>query len=215
MAARKRGTMWGFTLNNPSQAELDSIRHPNLPTFVLSISHQQELAPTTGTLHVQGAIRTTQKDWTIVKKYLPRADIEQARNEDALLNYVKKKETSVPGTQYQWPEAINEIIDVSGTPTPPLRLEPVEILKVLARAAPFLSIEDEVNLNFTDEYQRFRFYVGYACREVPNFINKVLSPNLFANFKLIFAVIKDFVLEEDPDPEDRQTDILYTECMIE
>jgi len=215
MAARARGTMWCFTLNNPSQAELDSIRYPNLPTYVTSISHQQEIGNEEGTHHIQGAIRTTQKDFTILKKYLPRAFLEIARNEDALLNYVKKKDTAIPGTQYQWPDAVNEIVEADPAPQE-LRLEPVEILKILARSAPFLSIEDECNLNFTDEYQRYRYYIGHAVREVPNFIRHVLAPNLFANFKLVFDVIKEFVLEELPE-DDRQTDneIPFARCMID
>jgi len=209
MVERVRGTMWSFTINNPSEQELASIRHPNLPTFVISISHQQEVGES-GTLHVQGAIRTTQKDFTVLHKYMPRAHLEICRNESALMNYVKKMKTAIKGTQYQHPPigdvpATAKIED--DTPPPALRLEVIDVLKIIVRSAPFLTIEDEIALNFHDDWKKFKYIVNYACRETPGLIHKCTAPNLFHNFKLFYEVLRDFVLEEDlPEPVDRQTE---------
>jgi len=214
---RSRASMWGITLNNPTPAELEKMRYPNLPNFVISIKHQQEIGES-GTLHVQCALKTTSRDFTTIKKYLPRAFIEIARNQDALNNYVQKIETAVPGTQYEWPVGpTNDIVE----PTPaegayiPPRVECIQVLKCIARSSPFLTIEEQANLNLFDDYKRFKYFVNHAIREVPDLINLVTSANLFSNFKLLFETILLFISEEILDDEDESQPANYTECMID
>lgn len=48
-----------------------------------------------GTLHIQGMIRTEPVAWTRVKKLFPRAHVERATNAFALERYVEKPETRV------------------------------------------------------------------------------------------------------------------------
>lgn len=68
------------------------------PTFVKMVKYQDEIGDE-GTLHIQGAVQTTQVRFSAIKKWLPRAHIEVARNKKALLNYVEKEDTAVPNTQ--------------------------------------------------------------------------------------------------------------------
>ena len=61
---------------------------------------QTEVCPDTQRKHYQGYILTrTQQRFSAMKKALPGVHIEIARNWSALLNYCKKTETAVEGTQ--------------------------------------------------------------------------------------------------------------------
>lgn len=59
---------------------------------------QLEQAPSTGTLHVQGAVAISQPvRLATMKKWIPRAHWEQARDWQKLVEYCSKKETRVAG----------------------------------------------------------------------------------------------------------------------
>lgn len=61
---------------------------------------QTELCPTTQKPHYQGYLRTKrQVRHAQLRKILPGVRIEAARDWNALLEYCKKKDTAVPGTQ--------------------------------------------------------------------------------------------------------------------
>lgn len=94
-----RASWWSITINNPTDEDRKLLEKQNLPSFVKSIHSQDEVGDE-GTPHIQGAVNTTQVRFSEVKKWLPRAHIEPARNKDALLKYVKKTETAVAGTQF-------------------------------------------------------------------------------------------------------------------
>lgn len=91
-----RSSCWSITINNPTEEDRNQLKSP--PTWVKSCHHQDEIGDN-GTLHIQGAVLTAQVRFSQLKKWLPRAHIEVARNRQALLKYVKKPETSVEGTQ--------------------------------------------------------------------------------------------------------------------
>lgn len=97
MEMNTSGTVWSITINNPSERDRENIAHP--PDWVKSIKGQDEEAPTTGTLHFQGCLKTkyTEK-FKKIKMLFPTANISRARNALALEQYVCKTETAVPGT---------------------------------------------------------------------------------------------------------------------
>lgn len=64
---------------------------PNLPAH-WTLQGQMEKGKE-GTEHFQGMLTTPQVRWSAVKKVLPRAHIELARNKLALAQYVKKEDT--------------------------------------------------------------------------------------------------------------------------
>lgn len=74
------------------------MRLKEYPSFVKKVMYQDEVGAE-GTLHIQGAVQTAQTRFSAIKKWLPRAHIEVARNPQALLNYVAKEDTAVPHTQ--------------------------------------------------------------------------------------------------------------------
>lgn len=91
-----RGSCWSITINNPTDEDRTLLAQP--PSWVKNCVYQDELG-SEGTLHIQGCLQTAQVRFSQVKKFLPRAHIELARNREALLQYVKKEDTAVEGTQ--------------------------------------------------------------------------------------------------------------------
>nr|WPR18774.1 MAG: replication polyprotein [Owegonang virus 13] len=82
-----RGTCWSITINNPTAEELK----PSLPAQWV-LQGQMEKGKE-GTEHFQGMLTTPQVRFSAVKKVLPRAHIELARNKQALAQYIRKEET--------------------------------------------------------------------------------------------------------------------------
>lgn len=94
----QRASWWSITINNPIEEDRDRLRKENLPSFVKAV-HSQDEKGEEGTLHIQGAVNTAQVRFSKMKEWLPRAHIEVARDKQALLKYVKKEDTAIPGTQ--------------------------------------------------------------------------------------------------------------------
>jgi len=89
-----RGTCWSITINNPTKEDEECIaKLRNMPWFVAFTSQNEVGAE--GTPHIQGMLRTSQQRFAAVKKALPRAHIELAKNAAALTKYVSKAETRV------------------------------------------------------------------------------------------------------------------------
>lgn len=88
----ERASCWSITINNPT-AEDDEIiaKLRRMPWFIEFKSQLEEGAE--GTKHIQGMLRTSQVRFSAVKKALPRAHIEAARNSNALAAYVNKTDT--------------------------------------------------------------------------------------------------------------------------
>lgn len=93
-----KASWWSITINNPTDEDRAALSAENWPPFVKGVDYQYEVG-NDGTLHIQGALNTAQVRFSAVKGWLKRAHIEAARNRAALLKYVKKQETAVPGTQ--------------------------------------------------------------------------------------------------------------------
>lgn len=91
-----RATHWSVTINNPTDADREALKNP--PQFVKKVMYQDEIGEG-GTLHIQGYANTAQVRLSQLKKWLPRAHLEVARDKNALMKYVQKAETSVEGTQ--------------------------------------------------------------------------------------------------------------------
>lgn len=89
-----KASWWSITINNPTEADYDALEQENWPSFVKRVKYQTEQGAE-GTIHVQGAVNTTQVRFSAVKKWLPRAHIEAAKDKAALLKYVEKKDTQV------------------------------------------------------------------------------------------------------------------------
>jgi len=93
-----RASWWSVTINNPTPADFASLKKENLPSWVKFLKGQDEIGKN-GTPHLQFAVQTAQVRHAAMRSWLPRAHIEIARDKVALLKYVEKTDTAVPGTQ--------------------------------------------------------------------------------------------------------------------
>jgi len=83
----ERGTSWSITINNPTKEDMEK----QLPVG-WELEGQYEEGEE-GTTHFQGLLKTPKTAFTTIKRYMPRAHIEKARNAAALKKYVHKQET--------------------------------------------------------------------------------------------------------------------------
>jgi len=92
--ANDRATCWSITINNPTKEEIEV---PPLPAG-WKLEGQIEVGEQ-GTEHFQGMLTTPQVRFSAVKRHLPRAHIEIARDKKALQAYVHKEDTRVREVQ--------------------------------------------------------------------------------------------------------------------
>ena len=92
-ATKERACCWSITLNNPTKDDIDHWEHlsSNYPIVKKAIGQVEQ--GENGTTHIQGLLQTEQVRFSAVKKLLPKAHIEVARNPVALAQYVRKEET--------------------------------------------------------------------------------------------------------------------------
>lgn len=90
-----KSTRWAFTAFEEQWSLFKE-----QPPIVKEWGYQTEVCPTTGKKHYQGYILTyNQQRFSALKKVFPNVHLEVARDWNALLNYCKKTETAVAGTQ--------------------------------------------------------------------------------------------------------------------
>lgn len=95
MESIDKSTRWAFTAY---EGQWDLFK--SMPPIVAEWGWQTETCPDTQRLHYQGYLRTQrQVRFNQIKKALPGVHLETAQNWDALVNYCKKPDTAVPGTQ--------------------------------------------------------------------------------------------------------------------
>jgi len=198
-----RGSWWSFTINNPSPDDRAALKAPIEPA--VELFYQDEIGEG-GTLHIQGCVHTTYMRMVQLKEWLPRAHLEVARNKDALKNYVKKKETGLPGTQVEWrrnPTA--DIVDIEP------RLGFLDVMRMLAAYALVVPGDSAETI-----YQR-------AVRDVysdrPEYLDQITAARILPAFKIVWenllsesAEIHSNHLEPSDDADSRQW--LGWECPV-
>lgn len=85
---------WSITINNPTEEDITQWSCLKNEPWVREVSGQVEKGEG-GTLHIQGMVKTLSVRFAQVKKALPRAHIEAAKNPAALAKYVVKEDTRV------------------------------------------------------------------------------------------------------------------------
>lgn len=86
---------WSITINNPTEEELAAWKTATVDHHWVKATSGQLERGESGTIHLQGLLKTVPVPFSRVKKLLPRAHIEAARNVAALEKYVGKPETRV------------------------------------------------------------------------------------------------------------------------
>jgi len=93
---KPRDRWYWFSITCFDDGEITFCEIPLWPTFVKYIHGGREECPKTKKIHFQGAVQCkTQQRFSAIKKMLPKAHIEPARTEQALLKYAMKKDTAV------------------------------------------------------------------------------------------------------------------------
>jgi len=85
---------WSVTINNPTSDDTAQWSALVSIPWVKEVKGQLEQGEE-GTVHLQGMVRTQSVRFAALKKALPRAHIEAARNQAALAKYVAKEDTRV------------------------------------------------------------------------------------------------------------------------
>lgn len=85
---------WSITINNPTDDDHVQWAALSALHWVKEVTGQLEKGEE-GTLHIQGMVKTQSVRFAALKKALPRAHIEPARNAAALAKYVSKLETRI------------------------------------------------------------------------------------------------------------------------
>lgn len=133
------GTVWSITINNPTDEDRKALGE--FPAFVKEVVGQDEIG-VEGTLHFQGLVKCKYTvKFTAIKKWLNRAHIEKAKNVKALMNYVKKSETAVEGTQIEMSESVSESKEY---------ITPSKFPRLVARK--FFELMDEMEWKVEEEY---------------------------------------------------------------
>jgi len=124
-----RSACWSITINNPTEEDLDFKR---VIANGWRMQGQIEKGNKDGTIHYQGMLVTPQKPaFSTVKRVLPRAHIEVARQKELLAKYVHKDETRVA------------TVETKGIEIPTL----FEYQDTVAKELSFERVEEYVKLN--------------------------------------------------------------------
>lgn len=106
MPIRPCAKRWVFTLNNPSTSFEDDLQeYADSHDTVQYFAGQREIAPTTGTEHIQGHIIFTKRLTLVsVRKILDNAHWEVAKGtHEQIIAYVHKLETRKPDSEpFEW-----------------------------------------------------------------------------------------------------------------
>ena len=88
-----RATCWSVTINNPIQDDKDNIDSARQKSG-WKVYGQLEIGAN-GTPHYQLCVKTPQCRWSAVTKAFPRAHVDPAIDQKALMSYVQKEDTRV------------------------------------------------------------------------------------------------------------------------
>lgn len=184
-----KSTRWSFTAYE-EQWSLFAV----VPTDpIQKWGWQEEVCPKTQRRHYQGYIQTNrQVRFAQLKKILPGVHLEVARNWQALVNYCKKAETAVDGTQ--------QVVE-----NPVKHLSMAEALIRVAEARPDIhfsgnELPDDLRKKYVAEYDGA---VATLLREDKNLIGLYSQPQYeraYVKWRSVWVGYAD-------EKTDRQTDI--------
>lgn len=191
-------TRWQFTAYEGQYHLFATV----FPDIVAEVVWQTEICPKTGKEHYQGLIRTSrQVRFGQLQKLFPGVHIEAARNWDALVNYCKKVETAVPGTQ----------VHIRTETDRPCQKTMAQALTYFAANYPFGISPDKSD--WTDKkreaYAEMKFWetVNNCLDNDPNLIGLYHQPQYIRCWKHTASKWFELCLEEAEWSEtDRQTD---------
>lgn len=130
-----RASHWSITINNPTDEDRQRLRTEQ--RWLRLVRGQDEIAPTTGTLHIQAYANTDQVRKRAIQDWLPRAHVKPCISRDHIANvrdtYTSKDRTAVADTRFE----INFRKDDTG--------KPLTMAQTLTRIAEYAFSQAEIN----------------------------------------------------------------------
>lgn len=100
-----RGVYWSVIVNNPTEEDLEKVYKGPYPPWMKHIKGQQEMAPTTGTRHINMYLHTEQMRLSGISKWLNRANIKPLmgieHRDNWIEKYSQKEESAIANTQFE------------------------------------------------------------------------------------------------------------------
>lgn len=188
-----KATWWSVTAFND---EIDLMENPkSFPGFVQKVYGGREQCPKTGTIHFQGALQCkSQQRMSAIKKWLPTAHLEPARDKEALAKYALKEETAIgsktittnPRRYLKMDDALRLIAGCCMVSPPLLRL-----LEMEEHGDDNLTLSDVVK-------QSYWSAVRDLIRIHPEDISLYSNPQLLRAWEHTWTVWFELVLESAP-----------------
>jgi len=209
----ERSSWWSLTINNPDDTSFLSLSE-SPPAWVRELWYQQEVGAQ-GTLHIQGAVNTTQQRFGTLKTWLPTAHIESARNPTALKRYCQKSDTAVPGTFVHWKRPANEIVEEDGESAfSAYTLN--EILLMLVAQGDHDDDDWVMNNTIRTSYEEA---VEKIARIAPQLVERVTRQNVWNAYRFTVTAFTEHYLKlsqgECNEPAEQMDDEEYPEYLIE
>jgi len=197
---------WAFTAYQ-TQWDLFKV----VPDIVAEIGWQTEVCPDTQREHYQGFIRTKrQVRFAQIRKIYPGVHVEPAKNWEALLNYCRKSDTAVAGSQV--------LMEAPKAKTP---LTMAQALTMLAANVPYVQYDwSEMDEKKIKQIKDDLFWkaVENTVRYDLDLVGLFTQPQYhraFINLKQVWLEAAISTLEYADDETDRQTDEDPTVCLIQ
>lgn len=191
-----KATWWSVTAFSD---EIEILENPkSYPNFVVKVFGGREECPKTKTIHFQGAVQCkSQQRMSALKKWLPTAHLEPARDKEALAKYAMKEETAIGDKMIQ--------------SNPRRYLKMSEALFMIARCVPIkmetlyylerLDMDDKAMMKYAMDdviKQSYWAAVKQLIRFHPDDVSLYSNPQLLRAWEHTWEVWFDMVHDADP-----------------
>lgn len=204
----KRHYWWSVTIHSVTDDIRSQLKSP--PKFIREMWYQDEIAPTTGALHIQGCFHTSQLRFSTLKEWLPTAHIEAAINKDALIAYCSKSATSVEGTFIHYGGANVIVNPEDGESQVDLNLSLNEILLMIAS-----HVHEDEWANFEPK-ELYDMAVNRLTLLVPHLVDKFTRQNVQSAWKVVnYSYLRIYQqIQNDNYEEEVSQPVSQGECEI-
>lgn len=181
-----RSSAWSVTAYNSEIEQLED--DTTFPSFVKAVHGGRETCPKTGKLHFQGAvILHSQQRLSALKKWLPTAHWEPARQRDALIKYAMKEDTAAGDKTVR--ENTVPYLDIEAK------------MKIIAEA--YLSfnasdVDKELEYKQRDEKDG-EFWFLLTHKVLPKYGGKIINSFAYPEVRTLWRNTKEFWIRQDPE----------------
>lgn len=193
-----RSNKWGFTAYEGQWSLFNE-----MPQLVAEWGWQEEICPDTGNQHYQGYIRLkTQVRFKQMSEMFPGIHLLVPEIWERWVNYCKKKESAVPGTQvHQLNQDTSKALTMNGML---MKLAHYALLRY--EPIPFDKLGDA---DYEKKYKHSLYWgaIALLTEDFPEDIGLATNSQIEKIFREMYQIYMARVPEETPAETDRQTDI--------